>query len=93
MNDTMTDERIDLLVTPGVMSLDVLKLRCFAEGGEVPVQLAEPLVQGGVSRPNVAYVALEVLHVHDVEADDGRVQSDVGLGHFFAEVIRARGRG
>jgi len=93
MNDTMTDERIDLLMTPGVMPLDVLKLGRVAEGGQVPVQLPEPLVQRGVSRPDVAQVALEVLHVHDVEADDGRVQSDVSLGDVLAEIVWARGRG
>lgn len=75
------------------MPLDVLKLGRVAKGGIVPVQLPEPLVQRWVSGPDVAQVALEVLHVHDVEADDGRVQSDVGLRDVLAEVVWTCGRG
>lgn len=92
MNDRITDKRIDLLVTPGIMPLDVLKLRRVAEGGRIPVQLPEPGVQRRVSRPDVAQIALEVLHVHGVEARDGRVQPDVRLRDFLAKVIWAWGR-
>lgn len=92
MNDEITDKRIDLLVTPGIMPLDVLKLRRVAEGGSIPVQLPEPRVQRRVSRPDVAQIALEVLHVHGVEAHDGRVQPNVRLRDFLAEVIWAWGR-
>lgn len=40
-----------------------------------------------VSRPDVLDVALEVLHVHRVEADERHVQPDVYLGELVAEPI------
>jgi len=43
-------------------------------------------VEVGVSAADVADVALEVLDVDCVEADDGRVQAHVLLGQAVAEV-------
>lgn len=74
----------------GVVLPDVLELRRLAKRGHVPVQRAQPAVDGRVPRADVAHVALEVLHVHGVEAHDGRVQPDVGLGDGRAEVERRR---
>lgn len=71
-----------------VVLLDVLELRRVAERVLVPVQLAHPAVQVRVPGADVAQVALEVLHVHGIEAHDGRVQPDVGLGQAGAEVVR-----
>ena len=88
-----TDERIDLLMTPRIMPLDVLKLGRVVKGRGVPIQLPDPFVQRRVSRPDVAQVALEVLHVHGVEADDGRVQSDVCFRDVLAKVVWAWSRG
>ena len=74
----------------GVVLLDVLELRGVVEGGHVPVQVADPPVQVRVAGAHVAQVALEVLHVHAVEAHDGGVEAHVGLGQPVAEVVRAR---
>ena len=81
--------RIDLLMTPGVVFLDMFKIRGLAEGGVVPVQIPDPGVQVRVSGADVADVAFEVLHVDDVEADDGRVQADVEFRELGAEVVGA----
>jgi hypothetical protein len=53
------------------MLLDVGELGGLAEGGDIPVEVAEPLVERWVSATDVADVALEVLDVDGVEADDG----------------------
>ncbi len=63
-------QRVDLRVAAGVVPLDVLKLRRVAECRQVPVQVAHPRVDGGVAGTDVANVALEVLHVDGVEADE-----------------------
>ena len=44
-----------------------------------------------VARSYVAEVALEVLHVHDVEAHDGRIQPNIGFSELLSEIVRARG--
>lgn len=80
-------------MAPSIMPLNMLKLRRLAESGDIPVQHANPAVQGRVARPDVAHVALEVLHVHGVEADHGRVQPHVRLRDARAEVVRAWARG
>src|SRR3954451_8449702 len=81
---------IDLLMTLGVMFLYMLKLRCTTKRLFVPIQLPQPLVQSRVPGPDVADVALEVPHVYDVEADDGRVQSDVCLCDVLPIVVWSR---
>ena len=80
-----------MLVALRVVLPNVLKLRRLAKGRLAPVQVAQPAVQGRVPGANVAHVALEVLHVDDVEADNGRVQADVGLGELRAEVVGSGG--
>ena len=77
----------------GVMALDVLELRRLSERRHIPIQVPHPLVQRRVSRTNVANVALEVLHIHRVEADDRRVQSDIGFRDVRAVVVWSFGRG
>jgi hypothetical protein len=61
----------------GVVILDMLKLSRILERREVPVQMPHPLVQVGISRPDVANVALEMLHIDGVEAHNRRVQTDI----------------
>ena len=75
----------------GVMSLNMHEIggRLAKRLGMLPVQIPHPRVQVGVAGADVADVALEVLDVDDVEADDGRVEADVGFGDVFAEVVRA----
>lgn len=79
-------------MTPGIMFLDMLELGRLAKGRLVPVQVAEPFVQGRVAGADVAHVAFEVLDVDGVEADDGRVEADVGFGEVGA-VVEGRGVG
>lgn len=83
-------ELVDLLVTLGVVALDVDEVggRLAERLRMVPVEIPHPRVQMGVARPDVPDVALEVLHVHDVEADDGRVQADVCFRDGAAVVVR-----
>ena len=47
----------------GVVPLDVLELRRLDEGRVVPVEVAQPGVDGGVAGADIADVALEVLDV------------------------------
>ena len=72
--------RVDLLMTLGVMLLDMLKLCRIMESRHVPIQLPQPFVQIGIARPDVPDIALEVLDVDRVEADNGRVKADVRFG-------------
>lgn len=71
------------------MLLDVRKLGRVLERRVVPVEVPQPLVDVRVAGADVANVALEVLHVDGVEADDGREESDVGLGDRVAKVVLA----
>lgn len=75
---------INLRMRLRIMLLDMLELRRFAKRRDVPVQMTQPLVDRRVSRANVAQVCFEVLHIHGVEADDSRVESDIGLGDAVA---------
>ena len=43
---------------------------------------------GGEATANVADVALEVLHIYGVEANDRGEKADVGFGDGVAEVVR-----
>lgn len=70
------------------MVLDVLKLCRSPKCRHVPVQIPHPLVQIRISRPDVANVALEVLHVNRVEADDRGVQPHICFCDVGAEVVR-----
>lgn len=79
--------RVNLRMTPCIMPLDVIKLRRILECRVVPVQIPHPLVQARVAAANVANVALEVLHVHRVEARQRHVQPDVRLGEGLAEEV------
>ena len=54
---------VDLGVAPGVVALDVQEVGRVPERRLVPVQVPQPRVQARVPRPDVAHVALEVLHV------------------------------
>jgi hypothetical protein len=71
---------IDLPVTLCIMLLDMFELGRVLERRYIPVQMAHPLMQRRVPRANIADVALEVLHVYGVEADDRCEQSNVGFG-------------
>lgn len=74
-------------MAPGIMPLDVLKLRGVLERSMIPVQITHPLMQRGIARTNIANVALEVLDVNGVEADQCDIQSDIGLGNILAKPV------
>ena len=65
--------RINLAMALRIMFLNMLKLRRSSESVYIPVQVPQPLMQRRVSGANVSDVALEMLYVHGVEADDGGV--------------------
>lgn len=62
------------------MPLDVIKVGRLLELWVLPVQLPHPLVQRRVATANIPNIALEVLHVHRIESDDGDKQADIDLG-------------
>lgn len=66
-------------MTLGVMLLDVRELGRATKSLVVPVQIPDPLMQVWIAASDVPNVALEVLYIHSIEADDGRVQTNVGL--------------
>jgi len=45
-------------------------------------------VQSRITRADIADVALEMLHVDGVEADDGDVQADISFGKTVAVIVR-----
>lgn len=81
--------RIDLMMTLRIMILDMRELSRILKSRHVPVQIPDPLVDGGVAAADVADVCLEVLNVDRVEADDGGVEADVGFGDAVAVVVGA----
>ena len=70
----------------GIVLLDMLKLRRVMESRLLPVQSPHPPMQRRVARANIAQVALEMLHVHSIEADDCCVQSNIGFSDVCAEI-------
>ena len=70
-----------------IVFLNMFELRCVPKRRHIPIQMAQPFMQRGVSGADVADVAFEMLHVHGVEADDGCVETDVGFGDGGAEVV------
>lgn len=76
---------VNLSVALRIVILDMLELRCFPKRSVSPIQVPHPLMQKWVSRSNVANVALEVLNIYWVEANDCGIEADVCFG-------RSRGR-
>lgn len=56
-----------------IMPLDVVKIRGILERRMIPVQIAHPLMQRWIPRSDVPNIALEVLHVDGIEADEGHI--------------------
>ena len=78
-----------------VMPLDMFKLRRLPETWLIPIQIPHPLVNRRIPAPDVPDVALEVLDIHGIEADDRRIEAHVGFGDGRAVVVGPvfRGRG
>ena len=70
------------------MFFDMLKLGRLAESRYIPIQSSKPFVKCRISTADVANVALEVLNVDGVEANDSGVESDVGFGDVSAVIER-----
>lgn len=71
----------------GIVLLDMLEFRGVVEGWQVPVEVTQPAVNGWEAGADVFNVALEVLHVDWVEANDCCVQAYVDLGQLRAEPV------
>lgn len=84
-----TYERINLLVTLCVVIFDMLKLRSVLERRYVPVQLPQPLMHRRITRSDITDVALEMLHVDRVEANNGGVEANVCLGNVGTKIVRS----
>ena len=69
------------------------KLSRLPESRDIPIQIPHPLMQIRVSRADIPDVGLEMLDVDGVEADYGRVESDVCFGYVGAVVVGAGGFG
>lgn len=78
--DRSNSKLIDLLMTLGIVFLNVLKIRRLPERRNIPVKATHPAMNGRVSGANITDVALEVLHVDGVKADNSREKSDIDLG-------------
>ena len=82
--------RINLPMTLSIVFLDMFELRRLPKSGHVPIQMPQPLMQRRKARADVADVAFEMLDVDGVEADDGRVEADIGFGDGCPEVVGCR---
>lgn len=72
-----------------VVILDMLELRRLLERRYFPVQLPEPLVKCRITRSDITDVALEMLHVDRVEANDGSVEANVCFGDVGTKIVRS----
>lgn len=80
---------IYLRMAPRVMLLDMLKFRGIPESRNIPVQMSHPLMQIGISTPDILDIALEVLYIDGVEANNGWVKPNIDFRKFLTEDIRA----
>ena len=80
-------EGVNLLVTLGIVLLDMLKLSRLLERRYVPVKISQPLMQRRITRPDITDVTLEMLHIDRVEANDGSVEANVRFGYVGTKVV------
>ena len=80
-------EGIDLFMAFCVMFFDMLKLRRVLERRHVPIQVSQPLMQRRITRSDITDIALEMLHIHGVEANDGSVQANVCFGDTGTKIV------
>lgn len=76
-----------LLVAFCIMILDMLELSRLLERRYVPVQLPQPLVQRRITRSNITDVALEMLHIDWIEANDGGIEANVCFSDVGTEIV------
>jgi hypothetical protein len=70
-----------------VVLLNVLKFSRLTERRDVPVQVPQPFVKVRVTTPDVTNVALEVLHIDGVEADDSCEETNICFSYLLAVVV------
>ena len=80
-------EGIYVFVAFRIMLFDMLKLRRVLERRYVPVQFSQPLMQSRITRSDITDVALEMLHIDGVEANDGCVEANVCFGDVGTEIV------
>lgn len=72
-------------MTLRIVELDMLKLSRLTKRRVIPVHRSQPAVDRRVSGTNITDVALEVLDINGIKADDCREKTDIGLGDCVAE--------
>jgi len=70
-----------------IMVFDMFELRRVLERRYVPIQVPQPLMQRRITRSDIADIALEMLHIHGVEANDGSVETNVCLGDAGTKIV------
>jgi hypothetical protein len=70
---------VNLTMALRVMVLNMLKLRRVLERGIIPVEMSHPLMEIGITTPNIADIALEMLYVDRIEAHDSGIQADISF--------------
>lgn len=75
-------------MTLRIVKANMFKLSRLLERRDLPVQVPQPAVDSWESGADIAEVALEVLDVDGVEADDGGVETDIGFCDVGAVVER-----
>ena len=82
--------RVYLLMALRIMILDMLKLGGLSESRNTPIKMPHPIMQSRISGAYVTDIALEMLYINWVKANDGGVEAYVSLGDVLAKVVRFR---
>jgi hypothetical protein len=69
----------------------MFKICCLFETRDIPIQVPQPFVDVRVIVSYHLKVSLEVLHIHRIKTNDGRVEADVGLCKLLAQDISPYG--
>ena len=69
------------------MLLNMFELRRLPKGRDTPVQRPQPFMNRRISRSYISNVALKMLDVDGVEADDCCVEPNISFGDVCAEIV------
>jgi hypothetical protein len=81
-------KRVNLRVALRIMPLNMRELRRLSERRNLPVEVAEPLVEVWVVGTDCFDVGLEVLHINDIKPHNRRVKPDIRLRDFLPKIVR-----
>lgn len=70
-----------------VVIFDVLELRCLAKRWNIPIEMSQPSMQSWIAGSDVADVALEVLHIDWVEANNSGVKAYISFSDVLTEIV------